>query len=150
MPDWSRLGRSSRNRGHNFERMIANMMNKMFETDRFYRTPCSGGHGIEGDIYEDPTNKTEWGNIEIYCRTQINISLEAFICEKDCQLKRWIRETGKNSMWIFRNRPGRIFVLTHVKRFRRTPDEAYATSGDLVILNFHNLPKLNLYLGEIQ
>lgn len=135
MPDWSKLGRSSRNRGHSFERMIANEMNRMFKTKRFYRTPCSGGQGVEGDIYEAPGQVTEWSNVDIFCRTQVNISLEAFICEGNCQLKRWMGDTGVNSLWIFRNRPGRIFLLTHTDRIVNVAS-AYATNGDFIILPF--------------
>lgn len=151
MTDWSKNGRSSRNRGHAFERMVAKELNRLFEGKcKFMRTPCSGGHGIDGDVYEHQDHVTEWSNINIYCRTQVDLSFEAFICDKTCKMKRWMEETGNDSMWIFRTKPGRVFCLIHINRLLSTAGlEGYAAYGEYVIFDLERLPSMQLNLNKV-
>jgi hypothetical protein len=153
MPDWSALGRSSRNRGHTFERMIAKKLTELLSTKdnnlKFLRTPCSGGHGIKGDIYLDPECKSDWSNISIWCRTSVSISLEAMLCDQNSQPIRWAQETGVNSVWIMRNRPGRVFVLTPKMRLEHLPEaHGMMICGHWVAFSLFSLPHAKLNLAK--
>lgn len=152
-PDWSKLGRSSRNRGNSFERKVAKRMNELLGANkhRMSRTPTSGGHMIKGDLYEDPNFRTEWSNIEIYCRTCVRISLEALMCdEKSCAIK-WIEETGINSIWILRNKPNRVFMLLHTIRIENVPTHIKVMYLDKYsMFELEQLPFIKLNLSKME
>ena len=120
MPDWSKLGKSSRRRGCAFERMVARKLTQLTGIT-WLRTPMSGGHGIKGDVYVKPVTKdlieadpAGWDGITVYCRTQRNISWEKFFDGKGDLIK-WMKETGEDSLWVFRTKPGCLFFMCHSK-----------------------------------
>lgn len=117
MIDHSSIGRSSRRRGHDFERDMAKYLSNLLKV-KLHRTPASGGHAIKGDLYEPPESRTPLSNLELYCRTSKDISFESLLCDPNPLPIRWIEETGVDSVWFIRSRPGRVFVLCHVSRIR--------------------------------
>jgi len=71
-------GRMSKNKGANYERRIAGILNKAFDTDRIRRTPASGALGLKGDLctlegnFELPGPLSNWA-IELKKQEKINI-----------------------------------------------------------------------------
>lgn len=115
--DASANGRSSRSRGHAFERKMAKYLSALLGV-KFNRTPASGGHAIKGDLYEALHEATDWSKLELYCRTSRSISFENLLCDRvpSPKLVQWIDETGPDSVWFVRTRPGRVFVVCDLRR----------------------------------
>ena len=117
MTDWSRVGRSSRTKGHTYERNIAKILNKLVGSN-FVRTPASGGHAIEGDLYEAPMKATKWSKVVFYCRTGWAWSWDDVFRNNDkCGPLSWVKETGANPIWVFRTKPGINYVCFHKNRW---------------------------------
>lgn len=113
-PDWSKIGRSSRRKGHSFERLAAKKLNQILGSN-FVRTPASGGHAIEGDLYEPPHKQTEWSNFTFYCRTGCDFSWASLLEGKEVGPLGWIKleKTNPEDIWLFRGGPGQFFVCVH-------------------------------------
>lgn len=94
-------GRRSKNKGANFERRIAGILNKAFDTDRIRRTPASGALGLKGDLctlegnFELPGPLSNW-NIE--CKKQEKINIWACIHQAQQQRggKKWLLVFSRN------------------------------------------------------
>ncbi len=110
-PDWSRIGRSSRNRGNAFERKVAKMLNQDLGTS-FARTPASGGHEIEGDIYEPPDRGGRCDHLRIYCRTGWKWNWEDLLdCHETEKNPIGWYEGGNREIWIFRTLRNKLYVM---------------------------------------
>lgn len=114
--EWSKIGRSSRSRGHAFERLIAKKLNPLLGS-KFVRTPCSGGHAIEADLYEAPGEQTKWSKFKFFCRTGCAFNWAALICGKEVGPLKWIKDedTGEGSIWIFRSGVGQFLACVSRK-----------------------------------
>ena len=147
----SRIGRSSRSRGHGFERLMAKHLSILLGI-KLNRTPASGGHAIKGDLYEAPNDKTQWSSLEMYCRTSESFSFENLLCDTEPVPKpiQWIEETGPNSVWFIRSRPGRVFVMAHVKRFRSPEAWPYLVLGEWLLTDVENLNKCTFFCGDMK
>lgn len=98
-------------------------------------------------MYEAPGKQTRWSNLTVYCRTGYAWTWEDLLHGNGCGPVKWIEETGENTFWLFRTRPGRVFVIISQYRFRDgMPSSGVLLCGKWMILP---LPLFAEWAGKV-
>lgn len=108
--------KSAKAKGKNFERKVAEAINKAFGTDTARRTPCSGAlDSFPGDIYRLPEPIHDF---VIECKCQETLKLWSFLSQMERE------SVGKIGALIFSRNRSDTYVVMRFDEWLRLLKEA--------------------------